>query len=180
MNSRQQPDGRRSNVPSSGDAASHLRRWADRVEERIQQAREQGEFDNLEGSGKPLHIEENVHAGDKALAYSLLKSNHLAPPEIERRKEVDAELERAESMLKPLRHQHETLRFRLGSPFASERRAYNILRDKTLVRYRDTLRAINSKILSLNIIAPAPLHLRMIDVDARLREFEAEFPLLDA
>lgn len=180
MNSRQQQDDRRSNVPPSGDAASRLRRWADHVEEQIQQARERGAFDNLESSGKPLHIEENVHAGDKALAYSLLKSHHIAPPEIERRKEVDTEIERAESMLKPLRHQRETLRFRLGPPFASERRAYNILRDKTLVRYRDTLRAINSKILSLNIVAPAPLHLRIIDVDTRLREFETEFPLLDA
>lgn len=180
MSSRQQHDIKRPNVPSRGDAASRLRRWADHVEEQIQQAREQGEFDNLEGSGKPLHIEENVHAGDKALAYSLLKSNHMAPPEIERRKEVDTELERAESMLKPLRHQRETLRFRLGPPFVSERRAYNILRDKTLVRYRDTLRAINSKILSLNIVAPAPLHLRMVDVDARFRALEAEFPLLDA
>jgi hypothetical protein len=156
-----------------------LRRWNDYVEEQITEAAKRGEFSNLRGTGQPLHLERNVYAGDKALAYSLLKNNQLAPPEIERGKEIDAGLERAEALLASLRRRRDTLRLRRGPAVASERRAYNLLRDKTEVRYRDALRAINSDILSLNITAPPPMHRRMIDVDARLSAFAAELPRIE-
>lgn len=172
-----------------------LRRWRDYVEEQIAEAMERGEFSNLRGTGEPLRPERNVYAGDKALAYSLLKNNQLAPPEIERAKEIDAALARAESLLASLRHRRDTLRLRRGPAFASvpppyaggyeasgrsaNLRAYNLLRDKTEAQYRDALRAINSNILSLNITAPPPMHRRMLDIDARLSAFAAEFPPMD-
>ena len=155
------------------------RRWTDVVEQQIAEALERGEFDNLRGTGQPLRLEKNVYAGDKALAYSLLKNNDLAPPEIERGKEIDAELSRADTLLASLRRQRDHLRSTRGSTFASKRRAYNVLRDKTETRYVEALRGINSKILSLNIIAPAALHRRLIDIDARLRTFAEEFPRLE-
>ena len=77
-----------------------------------------------------------------------------------------------------LRRQRTALAPRLGPRNAAERRAYNLLRDKTEVRYAEALRDINSKILSLNIVAPSALHRRTIDVEARLRDFTAEFPRL--
>lgn len=155
------------------------RRWADVVEQQIAEARERGEFDNLRGTGQPLHLEKNVYAGDKALAYSLLKNNDLAPPEIERGKEIDAELARADTLLASLQRKRDNLRSKRSSTFASERRAYNVLRDKTEARYVEALRGINSKILSLNIVAPAALHRRLIDIDAQLRIFAEEFPRLE-
>lgn len=155
------------------------RKWATAVEQQIEEARERGEFDNLRGTGQPLHVDKNVYAGDKALAYSLLKNNDLVPPEIERGKEIDSEQVRAEALLASLRRQRDNLRLKRGGAFASDRRAYNVLRDRTEARYREALREINSKILSLNIIAPAALHRRLIDIDARLRTFTEEFPRLD-
>jgi len=104
--------------------------------------------------------------------------NDIAPPEIERAKEIDAELARAEALLTTLRHRRDTLRLRRGSVFASDRRAYNLLRDKTEERYARALRGINSDILSLNIIAPPALHRRTLDTAARLRAFREEFPPL--
>lgn len=154
------------------------RKWRDYVEEQITEAQQRGDFDNLPGAGKPLRIEKNVFAGDKALAYSLLKNNQVAPPEIERAKEIDAALARADGLLTTLRRRRDALRLKLGSAFASDRRAYNLLRDKTELRYGEALRAINSNILSLNIIAPPALHRRMLDVDAKLRAFDDEFPRL--
>jgi len=158
------------------DPAARMRAWRDVVEEQIAEAREQGAFDNLPGNGKPLRLDSNPYAGDKALAYSILKNNHVAPPEIERGHEVDADLQRAEEPLRLLRHRLLTLRSRGKAVFASDRRAWNILRDRTLQRYAEDLRAINSKILSLNIIAPPALHRRSIDVDARIEAFADEFP----
>lgn len=157
---------------------ARLRRWADAVEEQIREAAERGDFDNLSGTGKPLNLEQNVFAGDKALAYSLLKNNHLAPPEIERGREIDADLARAEGMLKTLRHRRESLHARHGKLFASDRRAYNVTRDNTRTRYEAALHAVNSKVLSLNITAPSAMHRRMIDVDGRLTTFDEDFPRL--
>lgn len=167
-------------MPPNRQEVPWMRKWHDYVEEQLAEARARGDFDNLKGQGQPLKLDKNVYAGDKALAYSLLKNNDMAPPEIERGKEIDAELARAEALIINLRHRRDSLRLRLGSAFASDRRAYNLLRDKTEERYVQALRAINSNILSLNIIAPPPLHRRTLDVDTRLRAFRQEFPHLPA
>jgi DnaJ family protein C protein 28 len=148
------------------------------VEEQIREAQARGDFDHLPGSGKPLQLDVNPWAGDRALAYSLLKGNQIAPPEIERGREVDAEHARAAGVVAALRRRRDDLARRRMPPFPSERRAYNILRASTEARYAEILRAANSKALSLNISAPTPLHRPLVDVEARLRAFREEFPPL--
>jgi hypothetical protein len=150
----------------------------DIVEQRIEEARAEGKFNNLSGAGQPLPRDDSdVWAGDRALAYHLLKSNDVAPPELERGREIDQEMGRAEDMLRALRHYRDTLAAR-RAVFASDRRAYNIQLDATERRYEQTLQAINSNILSLNIIAPAALHRRAISIERRMNAFRAEFPRL--
>lgn len=58
------------------------------VEERIRQAVEKGDFDNLPGRGKPLRFEEMNIPEDLRLAYKILKNADCLPPEIELRKEI--------------------------------------------------------------------------------------------
>ena len=59
------------------------------AEERIREAMEKGEFENLPGKGKPLKIEnlsqlpEDLRAG-----YMLLKNAGMIPPEMEQKKEL--------------------------------------------------------------------------------------------
>jgi hypothetical protein len=159
-------------------ARERLRAWSDHIEELISEARDRGDFDNLRGTGEPLHLSTNVHAGDMALAYSLLKNNDLLPPELERTREIDADRERAEQMLVSLRHHRDVVMRKRDARFASDRRAYNLVRDKTEARYTAALKAINSQILSLNIVAPASLHRRTVDVAAKLAAFQNEFPRL--
>lgn len=54
------------------------------IEEKILAAIANGEFDNREGKGKPLNLDEYFAASeDVRVAYSLLKSNKFVPPEIE-------------------------------------------------------------------------------------------------
>lgn len=176
-----QPDQRQSGPRGAQRAweIEQARRRAvrDLVEQRIEEAREEGKFDNLKGVGKPLQLDENIWAGDKAMAYHLLKSNDVAPQELERGREIDQEIERAEAPVRLLRHRRDTLRSR-QQVFASDRRAYNILREATERRYAEALRGINSKVLSLNIIAPPALHRRLLDVERRLAAFREEFPPL--
>ena len=162
--------------PQQGRRPRTQRQWADLVEERLNEAMERGDFDNLDSKGKPLALDRNPFAGDRALAYSLLKNNNFAPPEIERGKEIESDIRRADEMLETLRRRQHALG---GRATRDARRAYNIVRDATEARYEALLRAINSNILSLNIIAPTVMHRRRLDIEAKMRAFHDEFPRLD-
>jgi hypothetical protein len=166
------------NKPPQEQEPRRRRDWGSIAEERIQEAMRNGEFTNLRGAGQPLHHRQNIYAGERALAYDLLANNQMLPPEIERIREIDQELARAEGLVETLRHRRDALRIGTRYAAASDRRAYMLLREKTAARYAEALRAINSKILSLNIVAPPPLHRRRSDVEAKLRAFDDEFPRL--
>lgn len=59
------------------------------VEERIRKAQKKGEFENLEGAGKPLTLEEDQAVAEELrLAYKILKNADCLPPEIELKKQI--------------------------------------------------------------------------------------------
>ena len=59
------------------------------VEERIRRAQKKGEFENLEGTGKPLNLaDDQAVAEELRLAYKILKNADCLPPEIEVKKEI--------------------------------------------------------------------------------------------
>lgn len=149
------------------------------VEEQIRQAQERGEFDNLPGYGKPLKFVENIYAGDKAMGYNLLQSNGYAPAEVEMTKEIREDRERAEAKLARLAHKSNTLRTRRVPPFPSEKRAYNASVEKAFAEYEKALRELNSKILTLNLIAPTAMHQPAIQVEEQLERFRELCPPLE-
>jgi hypothetical protein len=55
----------------------------------IKAAIERGEFKNLEGEGKPLDLDAYFATPeDVRMGYSVLKSNNIAPEEVDRLKEI--------------------------------------------------------------------------------------------
>lgn len=59
------------------------------IEEQIKTAMEAGEFDNLEGAGKPLDLDAYFNTPeDFRVGYSVLKSSKFVPEEVERLKEI--------------------------------------------------------------------------------------------
>jgi len=59
------------------------------VEQRIKEAMENGEFENLPGKGKPIPIEDDSHVPeDLRLAYKLLKNADCPPPALLEKKEI--------------------------------------------------------------------------------------------
>ena len=65
------------------------------AENRIREAMEQGEFDNLPGAGEPLNLEEYFSTPeDVRMAYSVLKNANCRPLEVELLNEI-ARLEQA-------------------------------------------------------------------------------------
>ena len=69
------------------------------AEERIRDAIQRGEFDNLPGRGKPLDLEDDRHIPDNLrLAYKVLKNADCLPPELELKKEISKAEELLDSM----------------------------------------------------------------------------------
>ena len=59
------------------------------IESRIQKAQEQGAFEDLPGSGRPLALEDDRHIPeDLRLAHKVLKNADCLPPEVQLRKEI--------------------------------------------------------------------------------------------
>lgn len=64
------------------------------AEQRIKEAQERGEFDNLSGMGKPLDLEDDSHVPeDLRMAYKLLRNAGYVPPEVAERKEIESILD---------------------------------------------------------------------------------------
>ena len=59
------------------------------AEKRIMEAMERGEFDNLEGKGRPLKLEDDSFVPDDLkIAYKILKNAGYIPPEIQAEKDI--------------------------------------------------------------------------------------------
>ncbi len=149
---RKSPDGATEEHQAPKKDRHKDKRYLDYIEEQIQEAQARGEFDNLPGAGKPLELNNNPFTGDKALAYSLLKSNGFAPPEIELAK---------------------------VPPFNSEKRAFNHAVKKAAAEHDQLLLELNRKILNLNLITPSPMHMPMFEVEKLVQQFRESCPLFD-
>ena len=61
------------------------------IEARIKKAQDEGAFENLPGSGRPLHLEDDRHIPeDLRMAHKVLKNADCLPPEVHLRKEIRA------------------------------------------------------------------------------------------
>ena len=59
------------------------------AENRIREAMEAGEFDDLQGKGQPLNLEDDSHIpSELRMAYKILKNADCLPPELTLRQEV--------------------------------------------------------------------------------------------
>jgi|GEM_PF-604192 DnaJ family protein C protein 28 len=154
----------------SGDADRPSRDWQALVDEQIAEAFRRGLFDNLPGAGKPLVIDDNPFAGDKRLAYHLLKTHNFAPPEIELDKEIRAELEEAEALAAQVRQRVDRAIARSAQLSSGEKRALKNWVERMVSEYRALLTGVNSKILTLNITAPSLMHRKTVQVERRVEE----------
>jgi len=77
------------------------------AEEKIKEAIERGEFDNLPGQGRPLDFSDEFHGPEELrLAYKILKNAGCKPPELE----IKEEIVRLEDMLASIKDEQEKYR----------------------------------------------------------------------
>ena len=59
------------------------------AEQRILEAQQRGDFNNLPGAGEPLQLEDDSYIPeDLKMAYKVLKNAHCLPPEVELKKDI--------------------------------------------------------------------------------------------
>ena len=155
------------------------KQYFDYIDEQIHEAQARGDFDNLPGSGKPLNLDENPFTGDKALAYSLLKQNGYAPPEVELAKEIRTQFEKTHQKLEILRQHRKSLCARRIPVFGSEKRAFHDAVEKATTQYDQLLRELNRKILNLNLTTPSPMHMPPFEVEKLVQQFRDSCSLFE-
>ncbi len=116
---------------------------SDLIEQRIQEAMANGEFDNLPGKGKPFAFATNPYLDSgQELAFSLLKNNGIAPEWIERDKEIRREIEAARQCLGEVWQKYQT---QVINEWAWQR---------AIAQFEESLKKINRKIDDFNLIVP--------------------------
>src|SRR2546423_15136008 len=77
-----------------------MTRWESLIDQKIREAMEQGEFDNLAGAGQPIDLSENPFEDPGwRTAHRLLRNAGFAPAWIEERKDIEFEIDAARNQL---------------------------------------------------------------------------------
>jgi Domain of unknown function (DUF1992) len=132
--------------------------WESLIERQIREAMDEGAFEELPYQGQPLPLEDISAAGDRALAFHVLRNAGVAPPWIEADKEVRALLAERDVLL---------ARAAGAGPVARPR----LRRDLERI-----VASANRAIARLNVEAPTERqHRRPLDHAAELARLEAAF-----
>ena len=135
------------------------------IEEHIRRAIEEGKFKDLPGQGKPLQLDENPYENPEwRLAHHLLRSSGFTLPWIERRKEIENELEAARAGLRRAVAWMESEASRSYSSTDKEAEW-----QRAVANFYQAVAGLNKKILAYNLEAPsAQFHLRTINAETEL------------
>lgn len=133
--------------------ARYMSSTQDLVEEQIRKAQEKGAFDHLQGSGKPLDLEENPYVPEELrLVFKILKDNDYAPYWIELGKEIDSDLERWQREVESFK-QYTRIFFR-EKPSARALKHYYKKWDFFCYERRLDLERIDKKVTDYNLHCP--------------------------
>src|SRR4030095_16899995 len=77
-----------------------MNHWESLIDRKIREAMEEGEFDDLPGRGAPVDLAENPFEDpDWRMAHRMLRNAGFAPAWIEERKDIEAEIQAARTVL---------------------------------------------------------------------------------
>lgn len=145
-----------------------MKRWESLVDQKIREAMERGEFDDLPGSGEPIDISVNPFEDpEMCLAHRMLRNAGFAPSWIEERKDIDAELEIARNQLARLWTIRQNARGTENELGAEARWA------KAVNSFRTQLAELNRRIAAWNLKTPAAgFQRRLINIEKEVSQIE--------
>jgi Domain of unknown function (DUF1992) len=119
-----------------------FRNFPSLIDKLIDQARSKGQFEQLQGQGKPLNTDDDELVPDEdRLGYRMLKSHGFAPPWMEARRDVEQERERIHVWLQRTNKRWPTM--------------HDASRAVARVEYRQMLVELRRMILNYNLTTPA-------------------------
>jgi len=129
------------------------------IEEIIRKAQQEGHFDNLEGAGQPLKLDENpFEEPEWRLANRVLKNAGFRPAWLELDAQLREGLERARQDLARSRAWRDerlgALKLRTDAQAASDREWVVEEWDRALAGFREAVEEINRGIAGLNLKVP--------------------------
>lgn len=155
------------------------------AEKRIRDAMEAGEFDNLEGAGKPLPKDDNnpFVPADMRVAFKVLQNSGYAPDWMTLAQEIEADIER----LRWAADRHfQTLRAQLkeagSNPYAIKRLRTEVQRLKhahkrAAIQHEHAIQEINRKITTFNQTAPIASLLKIpLSLQDEMAKYEDRAP----
>jgi DnaJ family protein C protein 28 len=145
-----------------------MKHWESLIDQKIREAMEQGEFDDLPGKGKPVDTSVNPFEDPELrLAHRMLRNAGFAPSWIEERKDIDAEFENARRQLSRV---WTVLQNALGT---ENERSARVRWEKALTSFREQARELNQRIVKWNLKVPAAGFQRsLIDIEKELSRVE--------
>jgi hypothetical protein len=145
-----------------------MKHWESLVDQKIREAMEQGDFDDLEGKGKPIDTTENPYEDPELrTAHRMLRNAGFAPFWIQERKDIDSEFENARNHLA---RSWQVLQNALGSEHERGARARW---EKALTLFRAQLVELNRRIVVWNLKLPAAgFHRKLIDIEKEITQVE--------
>ncbi|MEN6348655.1 MAG: DnaJ family domain-containing protein [Syntrophomonas sp.] len=139
--------------PLEAQRTLHLVQQHDLVGVMMKEAMKQGEFDNLEGVGKPLDLGGNPFAPDEMhMAYKILKDNGYAPHWMELGKEIEALRAKLNKEVDDFK-KYTRMVFRERRSSGAIRR-YEQIKTTFYTQSREHLEEISKKILDYNLNCP--------------------------
>jgi DnaJ family protein C protein 28 len=141
-----------------------MKHWESLIDQKIREAMEQGEFDDLPGKGKPIDTSENPFEDpEMRLAHRVLRNAGFAPSWIEERKDIDSEFEIARNQLSRV---WTVFRNARGTDNESGARARW---EKALTSFRGQAAELNRRIVAWNLKVPAAgFQRKMIDAEREI------------
>ncbi len=130
-----------------------LDEWRELVDERIGEAMQRGEFEDLPGKGKPQDLARNpFQPADQEMAHKLLQDNDLAPAWMADRNALLAEIQ---AWREEVRQEWSWLQEAFAAAEDEERQAaLQAIWQGHIQRWEIYLKELNSRILDLNLTMP--------------------------
>jgi DnaJ family protein C protein 28 len=134
-----------------------MNRLESMAEKKLREAIENGEFDDLPGKGEPIDLKENPFEDpDLRMVHRLLRNAGFAPAWIEERKDIEATLEAARTMLA-----RAWALFGKGGKSTSDAEW-----ERSVKEFREKITELNQRTRIYNLKAPAAVfHRKHIDAD---------------
>lgn len=153
------------------------------AEHKIQEAMEEGKFDNLPGKGKPIVFDEDSSTPlHLRMANKVLKNAGVLPDWMQAQKDVIAERQEVSRLLSRLTKENQQRRVRLEAlpAYHIEVSKFASWHVKSRADYLRRLKSVNTAILKFSMLAPTTAQSFFpYRIEAEMATFDAAFPPLE-